>query len=233
MHVETLAVRKPPQLRRPVPGRGRAQARRPARERGQDTEARLLAAGIAELGERSLQSVTVDDIVRRAETSHGTFYLYFASKEDLFRVLSARALGTIDGIIADFPVVSPDWAGRKALREWVATFCDIYAAHGPVFKILSQADVIGRDAWENGLKLWFRLVDAFSIGMTAGMLGQDRDAMRAATRNARPNAIACLMMLERMNYLLNSGVLLPKPEVIDRLTAIIIAAFDPAAAALT
>jgi hypothetical protein len=35
------------------------------------------------------------------------------------------------------------------------------------------------------------------------------------------------MMLERVNYLLNSGVQLPRAEVIDRLTAIITAAFQP------
>jgi hypothetical protein len=35
------------------------------------------------------------------------------------------------------------------------------------------------------------------------------------------------MMLERVNYLLSSGVRLPRAEVIDRLTAIIAAAFPP------
>jgi hypothetical protein len=35
------------------------------------------------------------------------------------------------------------------------------------------------------------------------------------------------MMLERLNYLLCSGVRLPRAAVIDRLTAIIAAAFPP------
>jgi AcrR family transcriptional regulator len=43
-------------------------------------------AALAEFGEHGFQAVRVDDIVRRAQTSHGTFYLYFANKEDLFKV---------------------------------------------------------------------------------------------------------------------------------------------------
>jgi AcrR family transcriptional regulator len=31
--------------------------------------------------------VSVDDLVRRAQTSHGTLYLYLSSKEDLFKAL--------------------------------------------------------------------------------------------------------------------------------------------------
>jgi hypothetical protein len=39
-------------------------------------------------------------------------------------------------------------------------------------------------------------------------------------------AIACLMMLERVNYLLSSGIGLPRAEMTDRLSAIIYAAFQ-------
>ena len=63
----------------------------PARERelgrqGRETVRKLLEAALAEFDDRGFQAVRVDDVVRRAKTSHGTFYLYFASKDDLFKI---------------------------------------------------------------------------------------------------------------------------------------------------
>lgn len=42
---------------------------------------------------------------------------------------------------------------------------------------------------------------------------------------AGDTGLACLIMLERVSFLINAGVNLPRPEMTDRLTAIILAAF--------
>ena len=65
----------------------------PARQRelraqGRKTMRRLLDAGMRVFAERGYHQRRVDDIVRAARTSHGTFYLYFANKEDLLRALA-------------------------------------------------------------------------------------------------------------------------------------------------
>src|SRR6266581_233794 len=70
--------------KRPSLGGGRPAQDRELRAQGRQTVRRLLEAGLAEFDQRGFQAVRVDDIVRRARTSHGTFYLYFANKEDLF-----------------------------------------------------------------------------------------------------------------------------------------------------
>ena len=141
----TAARRRAAAHRRPATGHGLAQERA-VRAQGRGTVARLLAAGLAEFEERGFQAVTVDDIVRRANASHGTFYLYFANKDDFFGALSQEALGAMDRITDAFPVVTPDAPGRSALRTWVSDFCDTYAAHAAVLGALSQAQVVGRDA---------------------------------------------------------------------------------------
>ena len=46
---------------------------------------KLFDAGMRVFAERGYHAARVDDIVRTARTSHGTFYLYFANKEDLLR----------------------------------------------------------------------------------------------------------------------------------------------------
>jgi AcrR family transcriptional regulator len=205
---------------------------------------RLLEAGLAEFDERGFQAVRVDDIVRRARTSHGTFYLYFANKDDFFKALLRDALHDM-GVITDaFPVVTRNDAGRAALREWVHTFCETYATHAAVIRTLSQADVVSEEVWGDGLQLLFRLAEAITQGMTAASshwptsapaTGADGKASgrgvaghgqaTAPAGHAELTAVACLMMLERVNYLLSVEVRLPREEMVDRLTAIMFAAF--------
>ena len=212
----------------------------PAQERelgalGRQTVRRLLEAGLAEFDERGFQAVRVDDIVKRARTSHGTFYLYFANKDDLFRTLLRDALHDMQNITDDFPVVTPNPAGRAALRQWIESFCDTYAAHGSVIRTLSQADIVGEEVYGDGLQLMFRLSEAITQGMTAARVAEHAQASKAGQEpaddggldeHAELTALACLMMLERINYLLSVEVQLPRAEMIDRLSAIIYAAFN-------
>jgi AcrR family transcriptional regulator len=233
--------------KRPSLGGGRPAQDRELRAQGRQTVRRLLEAGLAEFDERGFQAVRVDDIVRRARTSHGTFYLYFSNKDDFFKALLRDALHDMAVITDAFPVVTRDDAGRAALRQWVHTFCETYAAHAAVIRILSQADVVGEEVWGDGLQLLFRLAEAITQGMTAASpkwqapadgadgraagAGQAPDDAAGDGQAAAPagyaelTAVACLMMLERVNYLLSVEVRLPRDEMVGRLTAIIFAAF--------
>jgi AcrR family transcriptional regulator len=200
----------------------------PAQERelgaqGRQTVRRLLGAGMAEFDENGFQAARVDDVVRRARTSHGTFYLYFKNKEDLFRALLRDVLHDMEVITDEFPVVTQNDAGRAALRAWVGKFCDTYAAHAAVLRVLTQAEVISDDVWSDGLQLMFRVAEAMTTGMTAGMTAAPREAGHA--EHAELTAVACLLMLERVNFLFSVEVRLPREEMIDRITAIIFAAF--------
>jgi len=222
--------------RRPSLGGGIPAQERELGAQGRQTVRRLLEAGLAEFDERGFQAVRVDDVVRRAKTSHGTFYLYFANKEDLFKTLLRDALHDMAIITGEFPVVTRNEAGRGALRDWIRRFCDTYAAHATVIRILSQAELVGEEVWGDGLQLLFRLSEAITQGMTAssraaGAGPQASGAPGAAQRQEAPEhaeltAVACLMMLERVNYLLSVEVRLPREEMVDRLSAIIFAAFN-------
>lgn len=197
----------------------------PAQERelgaqGRQTMRRLLDAGMAEFDQNGLQAVRVDDIVRRANTSHGTFYLYFKNKEDLFRTLLRDVLHDMAVITDEFPVVTQNDAGRAALQHWVGRFCDTYAKHAAVLRVLTQAEVISDDVWSDGLQQLFRVAEAMTTGMTAGMSTAPREP-----EHAELTAVACLMMLERVNFLFSVDVKLPREEMIDRISAIIFAAF--------
>src|SRR6266567_4583366 len=212
--------------RRPSLGGGAPAQERELGAQGRQTVRRLLEAGLAEFDERGFQAVRVDDVVRRAKTSHGTFYLYFANKDDLFKTLLRDALHDMAIITDDFPIVTSNEAGRAALRRWIQSFTDTYAAHSTVIRILSQAEIVGEQVYGDGLRLLFRLSEAIAQGMTAAAVSKQADQPSAASaQHAELTALACLMMLERINYLLSVDVRLPREEMIDRLSAIIYAAF--------
>jgi AcrR family transcriptional regulator len=206
---------------RPSLGGGIPAQQRGLGAQGRETVRRLLEAGLAEFEVTGLQATRVEDIVRRANTSHGTFYLYFANKDDLFRTLLRDALHDMAVITDEFPVVTSNEAGRAALRRWVHRFSEIYAAHATVIRILSQAEIVGEDVFADGLQLLFRLSESITQGMTAAEKAQGT----AQPEHAELTALACLMMLERVNYLQSAEVQLPMAEMNDRLAAIIYAAF--------
>jgi AcrR family transcriptional regulator len=218
--------------RRPSLGGGTPAQGRELGRQGRETVRKLLEAALAEFDERGYQAVRVDDVVRRAKTSHGTFYLYFANKDDLFKALLRDALHDMQIITGDFPVVTPNEAGRGALRSWVRKFFDTYAAHATVIRILSQADIVGEEVYSDGLRLFFHIAEAITQGMTAAATaGRDTPGQRHEEPGSTPSqpvltAIACLMMLERVNYLMSVDVKLPADDMIDRLSAIIYAAFN-------
>ncbi|MGH3274914.1 MAG: TetR/AcrR family transcriptional regulator [Streptosporangiaceae bacterium] len=212
---------KPPSLGGGEPAQGRALGRQ-----GQRTVRKLLEAALVEFDERGFQAVRVDDVVRRANTSHGTFYLYFSNKDDLFRTLLRDALDDMQVITDEFPVVTRNESGKAALRHWVHRFCEVYAAHATIIRILSQADPVEEQVYGDGLRMLFRLAEAITQGMTAGASGgRPNDRSAAHSEHAELTAVACLMMLERVNYLLSAEVRLPREEMEDRVSAIMYAAF--------
>lgn len=87
--------------------------------RRQETKAALVAAAHHVFRERGYTATTVADIVERAESSRATFYLYFASKHEIF-LATAQAFSTdlaeqfadLDGILRD--------GSRVELRAWLA-----------------------------------------------------------------------------------------------------------------
>jgi AcrR family transcriptional regulator len=84
--------------------------KRPLQARSQQTFERLLDAAEAIIEEKGLESATVAEIAKRADSSVGAFYSRFADKEGLTRCLFERfteqALATSETIL-----VAERWAG--------------------------------------------------------------------------------------------------------------------------
>ena len=138
-----------------------------------------------------------------AGTSHGTFYLYFSSREDLLDALIDDALTDMDTVVSAFPQVTAAERGRAALLAWARQFCTTYVQHAVALRLLSSADAGNLNLQRSGLRLLWRLADAIALGM-AGPGGPESPAPHPEF-----TALSCAMMLERMCYLLSVGTAIP------------------------
>jgi AcrR family transcriptional regulator len=100
----------------------RADGHRTLRPRGEETRQRLLAAGAQVLPARGYHDARVDDIVEAAGVSHGTFYRYFANKDDFFRVLAEAASGRMLDLLDRLDLDADVDDLRRWLREWLRTY---------------------------------------------------------------------------------------------------------------
>ncbi len=108
--------------------------RRELRAQGRRTMRRLLDAGLRVFAQRGYHAARVDDIVRAARTSHGTFYLYFANKEDLLRALAVDCAQELTDMAETVGQITPDEAGRAELRAFLGKFLTTYRRYGPVIR---------------------------------------------------------------------------------------------------
>ena len=182
----------------PSPARsaGTPASERELRSQGRRTMAKLLDAGMKVLAERGYHAARVDDVVRKARTSHGTFYLYFANKEDLFRALAHECADEMRALAAELGPVTPDAAGYDTVRVWLARFMETYQRYGAVIRAWMEDQVADSSLVALGL-------DAF-----ADIAGALVDRLREADATHFPDpelaAAALLAMVERLMYFVTS-----------------------------
>ncbi len=143
---------------------------RALRAQGRRTRARLANAGLAVFADRGYHAARVDDIVRRARASHGTFYLYFTNKEDLLGALAiecAQAYEALAATIADAESVAP-------IDECVEQFFAIYARYGPVIRAWMENAVADREINRLGVVAFRHIAAAFAGRLRAE--GRPHDA---------------------------------------------------------
>ncbi|MFI7400691.1 TetR/AcrR family transcriptional regulator [Streptomyces sp. NPDC049541] len=115
----------------------KAWAVRTARDRTEaPARARLLDAAEAVFERLGLGPATVADITAEAEVSRAGFYVYFASKEEIFRVLAVRVR---DAFLAAQEVPGVDTDDPHAVAEAsIGAFIAAYARHQPLLGLLEQ-----------------------------------------------------------------------------------------------
>ena len=142
----------------------------------------LLATARDVFSERGYHNTSVGAITAAANTAHGTFYLYFRNKEDIFA-------NVVQGVVLDMydhmAPVSPDTRGPEIVRRLMRSMLQNYVAHAGIWRCLLEA-VFTSPAIE---ALWRELRAGFISQMARTMvefqqLGKVRDVDPVLAANA-------------------------------------------------
>ena len=183
---------------------------------------RLLDAGMRVFADRGFHAARVDDIVRSARTSHGTFYLYFTNKEDLLRALATECGLEMSALAETLGPVTLDQDGYAELRAFLGRFFTTYRRYGPVIRAWMEGHVEDRATSALGVRSFTEIASALGRRMhTAGAPSDDA-------------TISALMaLLERYAYFTVSRRLdFDADAVLDTVTHIVHRGFFAAPVAL-
>jgi AcrR family transcriptional regulator len=157
--------------------------------------AALLAAGMQVLAEKGYHAARVDDVVRVAKVSHGTFYLYFSNKEDLFRALAVQCAEEMTDLASSLSPVPPGEPGVEVLREWLSAFIATYRRYGVVIRAWMEDQVTSRDLARLGAKAFTEITGSL-VTRLREVRGDQPDLELAGA--------ALLAMIERSTYFVTS-----------------------------
>jgi AcrR family transcriptional regulator len=200
----------------------------PARQRelraqGRKTMRRLADAGMRVFAERGYHQSRVDDIVRAARTSHGTFYLYFANKEDLLRALAVDCAAAMEALAEQVGPIDRGEAGFEALREFLAQFVSTYRRYGVVIRAWMEDQVSDREVDRLGIRAFLHIANALGRRLEENGTRQPVDGTASVA--------ALMALLERFSYAVASRDLgFDDDAMLDSLTTIVQRGFFGAAA---
>jgi AcrR family transcriptional regulator len=173
---------------------------------------KLLDAGVEVFATRGYHAARVDDIVKLAETSHGTFYLYFSNKEDLFRALTEEVAGEMQTLADALGPIAPGPAGYTSLRAWIDDFTTLYERYGSVIRAWTEAEIGSHEFGRLGNDVLAKFTRVLTLRISA-IAPPDLDPLLAS--------VALVAMLERLNYYaLSKQVTIGRAEMVDTLTRV-------------
>jgi len=119
----------------------------PKTERGRRTLRRLLDAAGEEFGSRGYHETAISHITQRAGVGLGTFYVYFKSKEEVFRALvadmGARTRHALSESVKDAPNrLEAERLGIRAYLEFVRT-------HKSLYRVVMEAQFVAPEAYRD------------------------------------------------------------------------------------
>jgi AcrR family transcriptional regulator len=196
---------------------------RELRAQGRKTMRRLLDAGMRVFADRGFHASRVDDIVRAARTSHGTFYLYFTNKEDLLRALATECGLEMSALAETLGPVAPDADGYAELRAFLGRFFATYRRYGPVIRAWMEGHVEDRAVSALGVRSFTEIATAL-----------DRRMREAGVASDDASISALMALLERFAYFLVSRRLdFDSDAMLDTVTLIVHRGFFAAPVALS
>jgi AcrR family transcriptional regulator len=161
-------------------------------------------------GSSGYHAARVDDVVKLARTSHGTFYLYFSNKEDLFRRLAMDVGDELTALVEQLGELRPTPAARRRLREWLAAFAELYRHYGPLLRAWTAAELETTEPGRLGTDV---------LGRFTAAIAERVEQIPDLPTDPQVTALAVVAVIERFSFfVLVRQVLATQDEVLDALT---------------
>ena len=122
-----------------------ASAKGPKTARGERTRRKLLDAAEREFGENGFHATSIGEITRRAKVALGTFYVYFDSKDEVFRALVEHMGRTTRSWLAEHVANAKD--RLEAERMGIKAYVDLVRAHRDLHIIVMESQFVAPDAY--------------------------------------------------------------------------------------
>jgi AcrR family transcriptional regulator len=169
-------------------------SKRVLRSQGRRTMRRLLDAAMVAFDQRGYYDTRINDVVKIAKTSHGTFYLYFSNKEDLLRALVTEAgahAQHLAGALDRPPELggTPQWSD---VRGWIAAYSDLWIRYAPLFRAWTDLATIDPSLLEILRQTLTLMSDALERQIGLGSDG---------SIDSHTAGMAVMAMLDRFHYM--------------------------------
>lgn len=119
----------------------------PKTERGRRTLRKLLDAAAEEFGARGFHDTAISHVTQRAGVGLGTFYVYFRSKEEVFRALvadmGARTRHALSESVRDAP------NRLEAERLGIQAYLEFVREHKSLYRIVMEAQFVAPSAYRD------------------------------------------------------------------------------------
>jgi AcrR family transcriptional regulator len=123
-----------------------AASKTPKTARGERTRNKLLDAAEGAFGENGFHATSIGDITRRASVALGTFYVYFDSKDEIFRALVAHMGEMVRGWIAERVKGARDRLEAEELG--LVAYIEFARAHPNLYRIIEESQFVAPDAYK-------------------------------------------------------------------------------------
>jgi len=169
-----------------------AAARIPRTERGRRTHRALLDAAAQEFGANGFHATGITEITRRAGVALGSFYTYFASKEEVFRAVVADMTEMLRAHITPHVLAAPDAVSAEHVA--LQHFLLFVREQQMLYRIIDEAEFVAPDSHRSHYEL---TVGRIAARLTAGAA---RGELRADVGEIEAWAIAGMNVFLGLRY---------------------------------
>jgi AcrR family transcriptional regulator len=127
----------------------------PRGDKARRTRERITRAAEVVFVRDGYRDARIADIARQADVAHGSFYTYFDSKEDVFRVVATEV---VEDMYRSLDRVASEEHAAGLIRAGNELFVDLYERHAAMLALIEQVATFSDDFRHMRLELRHRLV---------------------------------------------------------------------------